>query len=97
MLVLSRNLNESLIINGTITITVLQVNGDKVKIGIEAPPDVVVLRQELFEAIEAQKALAAKVAQQTETEAMQTLRQVLIDELDEQPVQAAEPDPLPPS
>jgi carbon storage regulator len=95
MLVLSRNLNESLVINGTITITVLQVNGDKVKIGIEAPPDVVVLRQELFEAIEAQKALAAKVAEHSESEAMQTLRQVLIDELDEQPAEAAQPDPLP--
>ena len=47
MLVLSRSSGESLFIGDNIKITVLRVNGRKVKIGIEAPKDVIVLRSEL--------------------------------------------------
>jgi carbon storage regulator len=47
MLVLSRRANESIKLGETIVITVVRVVGDKVRIGIEAPSDMVVLRNEL--------------------------------------------------
>lgn len=51
MLVLSRKKNESIIINDNVVITVIDVRGDKVRIGIEAPRDITVHRQEVLEAI----------------------------------------------
>ena len=47
MLVLSRKIGESIIIDGGITVTVVAVNGNKVRIGISAPPDVTVDREEV--------------------------------------------------
>jgi carbon storage regulator len=47
MLVLSRKTDESIIIDRRITITVLEVRGDKIRLGIDAPKDVPVLREEL--------------------------------------------------
>jgi len=51
MLVLSRKKNESIIINDQITVTVIEIRGDKVRLGIEAPKDVSVHRREVYEAI----------------------------------------------
>ncbi len=51
MLVLSRKKNESIVINNDITITVVEIRGDKVRLGIVAPKEVPVHRQEIFEAI----------------------------------------------
>jgi len=51
MLVLSRKKNESIVINSDITITVVEIRGDKVRLGIVAPKDVPVHRQEVWEAI----------------------------------------------
>lgn len=51
MLVLSRKKNESIVINNDITITVVEIRGDKVRLGIIAPKDVPVHRQEIFDAI----------------------------------------------
>ena len=53
MLVLSRKLNESIIIDGTITVTVVEIRGDRVRLGIDAPKDVAVHRHEVMEAIRA--------------------------------------------
>jgi carbon storage regulator len=47
MLVLSRKPGEKVVIDGNITITVVEFNGGRVKIGIEAPADVAILRGEL--------------------------------------------------
>ena len=58
MLVISRKAGESLVIAEDIKITVISVSGDKVSIGIEAPKDVKIVRQELLETIEANKASA---------------------------------------
>lgn len=55
MLVLSRKTDESIIINDHIRITVVEVRGDKVRIGIEAPKDVTVHRQEVYDAIQSQR------------------------------------------
>jgi len=51
MLVLSRKKNESIIINDDITIVVVEIRGDKVRLGIEAPKEVPVHRHEVYEAI----------------------------------------------
>ena len=51
MLVLSRKESESIIINGNIKITIIRISGEKVRIGIEAPKDIAVHRQEVYEAI----------------------------------------------
>ncbi len=49
MLVLSRKLNESIVINYDIVVTVLGVKGDRVRLGIEAPGEIPVHRKELYE------------------------------------------------
>ncbi|MGI5830934.1 MAG: carbon storage regulator CsrA [Thermoguttaceae bacterium] len=52
MLVLSRKKNESIVINDNITVVVIEVRGDKVRLGIEAPKDVPVHRKEIYNAIQ---------------------------------------------
>ena len=47
MLILSRKPNESLVIQENIVVTILDVEGDKVKLGIQAPRDITILRHEL--------------------------------------------------
>ena len=54
MLVLSRKKNESIIINDHITVTVVEIRGDKVRLGIDAPKEVTVHRREVYEAIQNQ-------------------------------------------
>jgi carbon storage regulator len=48
MLVLRRKVGESIILNGVISVSVLAVEGERVKIGITAPPEVTVVRDELL-------------------------------------------------
>ena len=55
MLVLSRKKNESIVINDNVIVTIVDVRGDKVRIGIEAPRDVSVHRKEVLEAILGEK------------------------------------------
>ena len=52
MLILSRKLGESLVIDGRILVKIVRVEGDVVKIGIEAPVDIPVHRQEVYEEIQ---------------------------------------------
>ena len=59
MLVLSRKINESVVIDDIITIKIISVKGDKVKLGFEAPDDVNIRRAELAERIAAELALDA--------------------------------------
>jgi len=54
MLVLSRKKNESIVIDNNIVVTVVEIRGDKVRLGIVAPKDVPVHRQEVYEAIHGQ-------------------------------------------
>lgn len=56
MLVLSRKKNESIIINDNVTIVVVEIRGDKVRLGIEAPKEVPVHRKEVYDSIKQKEA-----------------------------------------
>jgi carbon storage regulator len=56
MLVLSRKKNESIVIDDNIVITVVEIRGDKVRLGIQAPREVPVHRSEVYEAIQSEQA-----------------------------------------
>jgi len=49
MLVLSRKLNETIVINGNIRVTVVGLRGNQVRLGIEAPDSIAIFREELFD------------------------------------------------
>lgn len=55
MLILSRKLNECIVIDGSVTVKVLKIEKDSVKLGIQAPSEVAVHRQEVFELIRKRK------------------------------------------
>jgi carbon storage regulator len=59
MLVLSRRSNESIVIGGEIVVTVLEIRGDQVRLGIEAPRSVTVHRQEVHAEIQRENVSAA--------------------------------------
>lgn len=61
MLVLSRKKDQSIVINENIEITVLEIQGDQVRIGINAPKNVPVYRKELFLEIQEENRRAAEV------------------------------------
>jgi carbon storage regulator len=60
MLVLSRKLNENIVIGDGIIVSVMEIRGDTVKIGIEAPKSVKVYRQEVYNAIQEENRHAAE-------------------------------------
>jgi len=59
MLVLSRKRDERILIGDKIVVTIVDIRGDKVRIGIEAPPDVAVHREEILLALQRHAAEAA--------------------------------------
>ena len=59
MLVLSRKINEQIVIDGNITVTVVDIRGDKVRLGIDAPMEVPVHRGEVYEAIRRSETLVS--------------------------------------
>ena len=61
MLVLSRHRDESIIIADNIVVTVVDIRGDKVRLGIEAPSEVPIHRQEVFDAIQRENQQASQV------------------------------------
>ncbi len=68
MLVLSRKKNESIVINDDITIVVVEIRGDKVRLGVEAPKEVPVHRREVFDAIHRNDGLSTdKTARKPDT------------------------------
>ncbi|KKN88297.1 hypothetical protein LCGC14_0248590 [marine sediment metagenome] len=80
MLVLSRKKNERIVINDNITIVVVEIRGDKVRLGIEAPKEVPVHRQEVFDAI---KAGERKVQEE------EIARRLALDPLDSRSIEEA--------
>jgi carbon storage regulator len=64
MLILSRRVNEKIIIGDDIVVSVVEVRGDQVKLGIEAPRNVKVYREEVFDAIQDENRRAAESSPQ---------------------------------
>jgi len=60
MLVLSRQKNESIMIDDDVEITIVDVRGDKVRLGINAPKNIAVHRREVYEAIQREKSKKTK-------------------------------------
>jgi carbon storage regulator len=71
MLVLSRHRDESIIIGDDIKITVVDIRGDKVRLGIDAPVQIPVHRQEVYEAIQRENRQAAQIDPAAAREAAQ--------------------------
>ena len=54
MLLLTRNIGETIIIDGDVRITVMEVSGNQIRIGIDAPKNIKVYRNEIFERMQAE-------------------------------------------
>jgi len=77
MLVLTRRTDEGIVIQDNIIVTVLSVDGDKVKLGIAAPQEVRILRKELFEAVQVQNLAASQQFLAGDDATMNKLRDLL--------------------
>ncbi len=62
MLILSRKINESINIGDKIEISIIDIRGDQVKLGINAPRDVKVYRQEVYAAIQEENLMASQAS-----------------------------------
>ena len=62
MLILSRKINEKIMIGDEISISIIEIRGDQVRIGVDAPKSVKVFRQEVFDAIKAENKAAVQSA-----------------------------------
>jgi carbon storage regulator len=80
MLVLTRRVNESIVINDNIVVTLLEIEGDKIKIGIAAPREVAIFRKELHDGIQAQEKLQSKLAEGNEPDTFKALRDLLLSQ-----------------
>ena len=67
MLILTRRVGETLMIGDEVTVTVLGVKGNQVRIGVNAPRDVAVHREEIYERIKREQAEAHGAGTETET------------------------------
>jgi carbon storage regulator len=60
MLILSRKVNEKIVIGENISVSIIEIRGDQVRLGVDAPKTVKVFRQEVFDAIRAENKAAAE-------------------------------------
>jgi carbon storage regulator len=68
MLVLSRQRDESIVINDNVVVTIVDIRGDKVRLGIEAPQEIPVHRREVYDAIQRENLRAAQGPRKEEGE-----------------------------
>ena len=83
MLVLTRRTDEAIVIDDKIIVSILAIEGDKVKIGISAPREIPVLRHELWEAIQEQSKIAESLVSQLTPTGFDDLRKFLAAEVNE--------------
>lgn len=89
MLVLTRKLDESIIIGDNIVVTILGMDRDKVKLGIQAPREIPVMRQEIYQAVQEQSIVVASLVSDPKAERFSSLRELLTGETpEEEPVVA---------
>jgi carbon storage regulator len=60
MLILSRKVNEKIMIGDDISVSIIEIRGDQIRLGVEAPKTIKVYRQEVFDAIKAENKAAAE-------------------------------------
>lgn len=80
MLVISRKVDESLVLGDDIVVTILAIEGDRVKIGINAPRDTIILRQEIYQAVQDQVKIQELLSKDTEPDTFEQLRKLLVSE-----------------
>jgi len=83
MLVLTRRVDESLNIGDSIEVTILAIEGDKVKIGIKAPREITILRKEIYLAVQEQNKLEQFLATSPEPDSFKELRELLATNSDD--------------
>lgn len=77
MLILARKVDEKILIGENIEITIVSVQGDNVRIGINAPKDVKILRSEVYEEVQKQNKEAASVVKLQDEDVSLKLKEML--------------------
>ena len=80
MLVLTRKIDESIVIGDSIVLTVLAIEGEQVKLGINAPREVPILRQEVFQAVQDQVKIQQMLVEESQPDQFEQLRKLLASE-----------------
>ena len=88
MLILTRKQGESVAIGDDIQVTVVEIQGKQVKLGVKAPREIAVHRQEIYEKIQEENIRAAQISQDD----LDRLKDAMVGDLDQQERDPKEPD-----